>query len=422
MRLGYGAGGREIDLDGWALADGHSPWEVAVLRDGHPAASTTAFGPRPDVSSTLGAKGPSGWHVAVPASQLTPGEHVVAVLVRAHPGGDTRLITERRFDVQSGLAFSARTAADILAGRQRELGYWLTSFTGQPRFEHPQVEMNTYLPAVMSDILDPVANRAGLQSTLERAHQFLTRQIEATGLVRYHGLPDAPTIGTLGCAITPDSDDTALVWRIAPSARHEPLPGALRMIGAYRTPGGLYRTWLAPKDRYRCIDPGSDPNPADIGIQMHVFMMLSNADPPAANALCSALTRSVSDDRNWVYYKLAPLIPILRQADLRESGCSLRLPAPHQQTTVPGQELWASAAWMLDAARSAASPPPTPTEVRELLKKISEDDFLYARRSPPLLSSGRHPGASAPATSARGAVPHAARCGTVVFRRASRLE
>ncbi|HXJ43008.1 MAG TPA: hypothetical protein VNH18_27250, partial [Bryobacteraceae bacterium] len=67
----------------------------------------------------------------------------------------------------------------------------------------------------------------------------LTAQIEANGLVRYHGLPDAPTIGTLGCAITPDSDDTSLVWRIAPGAHKELLPAALKILAAYRTADGL---------------------------------------------------------------------------------------------------------------------------------------------------------------------------------------
>jgi hypothetical protein len=384
FRLGYGAGGREIDLLGWAVADGHPPAEVAVLGDGRVVASTSAFGPRPDVSRTLGAKGVSGWRVVVPGSPLTPGKHAAAVLARAHPGGDTYLIAERHFEVQTGLAGSAHGAADTLASRQQDPGYWLTSFTGQPRFEHPGVEMNTYLPAVMLDLLKPIANKAGLETSVERARQFLTQQIEATGLVRYHGLPDAPTIGTLGCAITPDADDTALVWRIAPSARHELLPPALRMINAYRTPGGLYRTWLSAKERYQCIDPGSDPDPADIGIQMHVFMMLATTDPPAANALCNALQRSVKDERNWVYYKIAPLIPILRLADLRESGCSLYLPPPHQNTSVPGQELWISAAHMLDGERSRHGRP-SDGEVRELLQEIAKDDFQYARQSPPLL-------------------------------------
>ena len=384
MRLGYGAGGREIDLVGWALADSYTPAEVVVLRDGRPAASTNAFGPRPDVSRTLGAKGVSGWHIAVPGSPLAPGEHAIAILARAHPGGDTHLIAERHFEVQTGLAASARGAADTIASRQQDHGYWLTSFTVQPRFEHAGVEMNTYLPAVMLDLLDPVANKAGLQSSVDRAKQFLTQQIEATGLVRYHGVPDAPTIGTLGCVITPDADDTALVWRIAPSARHELLPPALRMIHAYRTPNGLYRTWLSAKERYQCIDPGSDPDPADIGIQMHVFMMLAKADPQAANALCHALQRSVTDDRNWVYYKRAPLIPILRQAELREAGCSLRLPPTHQNTDVPGQELWISAARMLARARNGDSPS-LHAEVRELLQEIAKDDFQYVRHYPPLL-------------------------------------
>jgi hypothetical protein len=239
--------------------------------------------------------------------------------------------------------------------------------------------MNTYTPSVMLDVLAPVAKAAGLEASMEHARQFLTRQIEASGLVRYHGLPNAPTIGTLGCKITPDSDDTALVWRIAPDPRMELLAGALHRLAAYRTPDGLYRTWLASKDRYQCIDPGSDPNPADIGIQTHVFMMLAKADPRAAKALCAALKRSVDDDRIWVYYKRAPLIPILRQADLREAGCSLHLPVLRQQNAVAGQDLWVSAARMLSGSY------PDSAKVRELLEKISADDFLYLRRSPPML-------------------------------------
>jgi hypothetical protein len=383
----YGPEGREISIDGWALVDKHSPAEVVVLRDGRPAASTTVFGPRPDVSSALGAKGPSGWHVSVPASGLSGGSHVLAVLVRAYPGSGVRWLAERHVEVPSGsgLAFSARLAADILSSRQQQHGYWLTSHTSQPRFEQPGAEMNTYLPSVMVDILGPVADASGLRPNLLRARDFLTSQIEANGLVRYHGLPDAPTIGTLGCAITPDADDTALVWRIAPAAHTGLRVDALRMMTAFRTPDGLYRTWLASPDRYRCIDPGVDPNPADIAIQIHVLLLLAEADPPAARALCAALKQSVDDDRIWVYYKRAPLIPILRQADLRETGCSLRLPASRQQTTVPGQELWLSAVLMLDRARNAGGPPLDPGEVRKWLEKVSKDEFSLARSTPPLL-------------------------------------
>ncbi len=396
MTIGYGPAGRAVELEGWATADGHSPSEVVALRDGHPAATGTAFGPRPDVSRALGAKGPSGWHLTVPASDLSPGEHRVAVLVRAYPGGDTRLLAERSFQVPGGsdLAFSANLAEEILSSRQQQAGYWLTSYTAQPRFDHPQVEMNTYLPSVLLDILGPVANRAGLQASMERARHFLTRQIEGSGLVRYHGLPDAPTIGTLGCAITPDADDTALVWRIAPSDRLPLRQDALATLAAFRNPKGLYRTWLAPRDRYQCIDPGSDPDPADAGIQMHIFLWLSKADPPAAKALCSALQQTVNDDRIWVYYKSAPLIPVLRQADLREAGCSLPLPPSHLRTTMADQEIWVSAARMLDRARSDAGPP-RPSDVRGLLQRLAGDDFSMVRLSPPLLYHN-DPSASVP--------------------------
>lgn len=386
MTIGYGAAGREIELTGWAAAGGRSPWQVIALVDGRPAASTNAFSPRADVARALGIPGPSGWSLTVPAANLSPEEHTVTIVARAHPGGDTRLIVQRRLAAHDDLASAAHRAADMLVARQQGAGYWLTSFTNQLRFQQTGVEMNTYLPAVMLDILSPVARRASLEFNMERARQFLTGQIEAGGLVRYHGLPNAPTIGKLGCAITPDADDTALVWRIAPGPRRELMRGALKTISEYRTSGGLFRTWLARKDSYECIDPGSDPDPADIVIQMHVFMLLSKADPQTAYSQCTAMKKAVNDGRVWVYYEKAPLIPIVRQADMRDSGCPLALPEPRLETTIAGQEPWISAVRMLDRTRGAGGgPSPSPAEVHELLQKFSEDDFLYIRRSPPLL-------------------------------------
>ena len=177
--------------------------------------------------------------------------------------------------------------------------------------------MNTFLTALLLDLLDPLAATGGLGDSLERARRHLTGQIEAGGLVRYHGLPDAPGIGTLGCAITPDTDDTALVWRLAPGHDRRRLPAALATLDRYRTREGLYRTWLAPREAYQCLDPGSDPNPADITIQMHVLLLLAEVQPPAGRALCEALRPVVDQDRVWVYYRMAPLVPILRLPDLR---------------------------------------------------------------------------------------------------------
>jgi hypothetical protein len=287
------------------------------------------------------------------------------------------------------LALRAQRAATVLTNHQHAQGYWLTYYTDQTRFERPRPEMNTFVTSVIIDLVNSVAGVAGLEKTMQRARNHLAGQIEEGGLVRYHGRPDAPTIGTLGCRITPDADDTALVWRIAPGAHKELLPRALETIRQYRTPEGLYRTWLAPRSSFECINPGKDPNPADVAIQMHVLLLLAQADPPAARALCSALRRAIAEDRIWVYYQAAPLIPILRQDDLRRAGCALELPSSRLQTAVPGQEVWAAAGQMLQrllgAHRGVSGPVPTSSDVRELLQTLSRDDFSSLLRTPPLL-------------------------------------
>lgn len=400
------AAGKKIDVAGWALADGRSPWDVIVLIDGKPIASTRTFLGRLGVTKTPAVASLSGWRLTVPTYNLPSGEHDLAAVARAYPGGNPRFLDERPFTVvatppaapprsetapgtgpggeNADLALSARRAAALLTSRQQAPGYWLTSYTAETRFQRPRQEMNTFLTALLIDLLNPVAAETGLNDGVERARHFLAGQIEAGGLVRYHGRPDAPTIGVLGCVITPDADDTALVWRIAPSAQLGLLPAALATMRQYRTSEGLYRTWLAPQDRYQCINPGKDPNPADIGIQMHVFMLLAKADPPAAHALCRALGRSIADDGIWVYYQTAPLVPILRQTDLQQAGCALELPPARLRSPVPGQEVWVAAARMLRGFMGAG-PAPASAEVLDLLRAFSRDDFSSLRQSPPLL-------------------------------------
>src|SRR5262249_7741620 len=157
----------------------------------------------------------------------------------------------------------------------------------------PQPEMNTFLTAMMVDLLSPLARERNFEDVLKRARRHLGDQIEETGLVRYHGLPDAPTIGTLGCAITPDADDTALAWRISSQKnsganRHR----VLKTLAQYRAARGLYRTWLAPQKEYQNLDPGLDPNPADFTIQMNILLMLREFDPAAARSLAEAIARA----------------------------------------------------------------------------------------------------------------------------------
>jgi hypothetical protein len=393
--------GQQVLATGWALAGHDSPAQVGVMIDGRGFASTT-FVDRPDVRAALDEASPAGWSVALDTSGLAPGEHRVTAMVWASGKGEGRYIGERSLVVREdgiadstapdanasttaaasgdqdlGAAFS-QAVARIRAHQQPE-GYWLTAHTSGPRYQEPRPEMNTYLTSLLVDELDSIASRSGLDESLRRARAHLTDQIESDGLVRYHGRPDAPWIGTLGCAITPDTDDTALIWRLAPAPDRGRLSAALATIDQYRTPEGLYRSWLAPREDFRCLDPGTDPNPADIGIQMNLLLLLSEAKPEAGRELCELLRSVVDQDRIWVYYRRAPLAPTLRLADLHRAGCDLELPESRMLTAVPGQQIWISIARMLGNATTA-----DPLLMRAVLRELARDDFALVRTNPPL--------------------------------------
>ncbi|MDT5159479.1 MAG: hypothetical protein QOH51_3836 [Acidobacteriota bacterium] len=391
-------------LEGWALACGRTPAQLFVLIDGVVVGSTTDFLPRADVNEVMHTISPSGWRVVADMRGVSPGERVLQLAVRIEPRSDIRIVREQRVYVtaqefpeetaampqkpvsEPDLDAMAERAASLLRERQTGYGYWLTSYTQEPRYESPQQEMNTYLTSMLVDLLSPIARRRSLDDVVERARANLAAQIESDGLVRYHGLPDGPTIGTLGCVITPDADDTALAWRIAGRGTEDPrLQSMLGRLARYRDARGLYRTWLAPQEDYQCIDPGSDPNPTDIAIQMHVYLMLRELDPPAARNLCNALRRSYWDGDIWTYYSKAPLVPYLRSAELQQLDCAIPLPAERLSLPVAGQEIWSEAVRRL--AETTASPQNANVRhaIRSLLARIGSDDFVQVRRSPPLL-------------------------------------
>jgi hypothetical protein len=246
--------------------------------------------------------------------------------------------------------------------------------------------MNTYLTSILVDLLAPVARKRGLDDAAARARRHLAAQIESDGLVRYHGLPDGPTIGTLGCVITPDADDTALAWRIAGKGAGDPRSQRmLRTLASYRDARGLYRTWLAPLKKYQCLDPGRDPDPADLVIQMHVYLMLRELDPPAARNLCRALRRASGDDNVWVYYAKTPLVPYLRSAELRQLGCRIALPAARLARPAPGQALWSELVRRLVQASASRPDVNARRAIDDLLARLGRDDFALIRRTPPLL-------------------------------------
>jgi len=391
-------------LKGWALTCRRTPAQVLMLIDGIVVGSTTDFIPREDVNEVMHTTSPLGWSVSANTLGVPAGERVLQLAVRIQPRSDIRIVREQRVWViaqppsedfgwrpqtpasESDLEVMAKRAMQLLRERQAEDGYWLTSYTTGLRYDAPQREMNTFLTSTLVDLLSPVAHQHGLNDVIERAQRHLMAQIEGNGLVRYHGLPDGPTIGTLGCVITPDADDTALVWRIARRGAGDPRQQSmLAELARYRDVRGLYRTWLASQAQYQCIDPGADPNPTDIGIQMNVYLMLREFDLPAAQNLCDALQRSFWDEDIWVYYSKAPLMPYLRSAELRRLGCTIPLPTERLALPAAGQEIWSEAVRRLADTIASSPDENTRQEIRNLLVQIGSDDFSQLRSSPPML-------------------------------------
>lgn len=379
-------------IEGQVLACARSPRQIFLLIDG---VAIGKFLSRPTADTAMHKKGFSDWRVSANLRGVQPGERVLQLAVRI-ARSETRIVREQRVTVtHSGssnelvspaLDAMADRAASGLRERQNMQGYWRTSYTSKPSFENPQPEMNTYLTSTLVDLLSPIANQYLLEDVIDRARSHLRAQIESNGLVRYHGLPDGPAIGKLGCVITPDADDTSLVWRIAgPGANDPRQERMLQTLSQYRDERGLYRTWLAPRDRYECVDPGRDPNPADATIQMHIYMMLRELDPAAAASLCGALKRNIGDQDLWVYYDKAPLMPSLRSAQLQQLDCAVPLPPNRLGQSVPGQEIWSEAARRV--VEITTSPPNADDRksIIDLLARLGNNDFAELRRMPPLL-------------------------------------
>jgi hypothetical protein len=381
------AAGEDVAAEGWALIGDATPFQVAVVIDGQKTFATRTFINRPDIRQKFHESSFAGW--GIPLGNLTPGEHRLAAFAWASENGKQVHLADRVLTVRAGLPTApdleaaARIAEVRLRAHQQAAGDWLTAYTATAGFEAPQQELDTFVTALLIDVLSALEASGRLGDSLRRAREYLTEQIEATGLVRYHGRPDAPRIGTLGCVITPDTDDTALVWRIAPSSDLQRRATALASIDHYRTPEGLYQTWLAPRQSYQCLDPGNDPNPTDIGIQMHLLMLLAEAQPPASRALCDVLKHVVDQDRLWVYYRKTPLVPMLRLTGLWHAGCELALPESRMRASVPGQEIWVSVLRML--VPQLSGPSLDDVEIAGVLRRLAKDDFALLRKKPPLL-------------------------------------
>jgi hypothetical protein len=173
---------------------------------------------------------------------------------------------------------------------------------------------------------------------------------------------------------------------VAPSAERSRLEGTLRALREYRREEGLYETWLAPPSEHQCIAPGEERNPVDMGLGMHVYLFLHRYDLVAARSLCAALQEAVDEEQNWVFYREAPILPMVREGDLARRGCAIPVTDLRARTARSGQAPWIDLARLLRAS-STATPMSRETSVA-LLHRLSAKDFAALRADPPLLYHG----------------------------------
>ena len=285
-------------LRGWALACGRTPAErdAARRRAGH-RKTRKVCACSPDIAAAMGSDG--AFDVERRSGHARPRPRRARAAGRRPRRGEERHPHREREQVlvEPPLSELARRAARAAARAPERSGLLADDAHRRAALRgNPGQEMNTFLTAMLVDLATPVAKEHGLE---DGAGEGSSPPRGPDRSRRAGAVPRPPRrprrSARLGCAITPDADDTALAWRIAPPPPET--PGAPRCCAcwrAYRDARGFYRTWLAPQERYQCIDPGRDPNPADVTIQMHVLHdARRERTDAAARSLCQALANKV---------------------------------------------------------------------------------------------------------------------------------
>jgi hypothetical protein len=236
----------------------------------------------------------------------------------------------------------------------------------------------------MIDLLHPVADRMNLAAALERARAYTESQIDDRGVVQFHPLVNPILKTAPSCThITPDADDTALAWTLARKPNSDRLADALQILRSFQTEDGLFRTWLSDEKDFQCLVPGADPNPPDIGINLHVYLFLLRYDDAAARALCQALINRQADASLWVYYQQAPLLPLLRLGEVRRAGCPIAISPNLVKPVDFAQMRWLDILSLMDAKLTPGSD--VRNHALSLLDALAQDNFAAIEASPPLL-------------------------------------
>lgn len=249
-----------------------------------------------------------------------------------------------------------------------------TCYTFARNPANPRHQVDVWHPAILLAILDPAAEAAGLGAWAARERAYLRDQIETNGLVRYHGRKST---------IVPDVDDTALVWLTAAPDDPALARQVIAAMQAFRTPEGFYRTWMNEGGIPGHPNEGLDPNPADFGINIHLYLFFSRYAPEAARELCEVLRAHVQDRRFYPYGRLAIPFYYLREIAVRASGCDLPTAESVFDTSTPGQAVYTEASRLIRDL--ALGPRPPRADVLRVLETLSQDNFRHAREAPALI-------------------------------------
>ena len=253
------------------------------------------------------------------------------------------------------------------------------------RFDHPTLEMNTYVTSLMVDLLGAKGTPVGWREAWSEHGRIspATTKSKPTGGVRYHGRPDGPAMTAHGLFfITPE-----IVVALLGYGASLPVTSVTLHCSGYtycvrrtavETCWGneadtAVSTWVRTEilltSPFRCI--------------CSCCWHKSSRQQPIPYAMRSS-ARSIKTASGFTIarHHWFPCCASLTCKQLAVQ-CSYRWHAC--RPPCPGQDVWLTAIQMLQRLEIKHEQAPNSAQVLDLLRALSRDDFTAVRLNPPLL-------------------------------------
>ena len=292
---------------------------------------------------------------------------------------------------------AVETAINLLTTSQQEDGNWVPELTPHPMYEEAVAEPEVTATGMMLSVLRPIAESYCLQPQVNSAFEFVSSQIEPSGLVRFYGRHDhlSPENQNVSIApdrwMSPDLGDTALAWLVAtPSHGRERVYQMLDHIEEHRDEQhGMYLTWLGDPDSYFMRHRARNPIDIQILFEVYLVMQSQRVEMEAAGRICDFLQHHVNEKDYWVWFRYAPLAPLLTLYDMELAGCPLEV---DPDLLEPSAEHQADYYWLaetfLQLNRVEFSTPPPAAELRAIerrLRVMARNDFESMQMYPAMI-------------------------------------